>query len=465
VISQAQQSNQPPPGQDAGLPVNLEAERAVLGFLLVGGAWLYNITARDFAAQKEQIIWQAMNAIHAAGEDIDRQRLAVELGEKKLKLVGLGYLADLGDGFFPEMRIDSYVTKVRNATLLRDILHHTKILETHVHSGDLTAEELIDMAEAAFAGMQTRHGNGRFTYVDVPSIWRWEANVSWVVAELVPEGAITLITGDSGHGKTIFATAMAGAIATGSPFLGRATIKRKVLYLDRENPAGVVKQHLHDLHIDETPDLTVWGSWCAAEPDGPDSKSLQKFAAVEKPVMIFDPAIAFHTGDEQSSTDTRAFMQHYRNLAAAGATVVLLHHVGKSENAKMYRGSSDYKAAVDVAYLLEKLGDPAGALSEAKLVPFKNRFGGSTTLPLSFQDGAFHASQRGETCQEIMERLVKDNPGESARSLVALGRAAGMSKHQAEDHLSRGVKVGRFEVRKAGRGHGYYLREGGLDGM
>jgi hypothetical protein len=299
----------------------------------------------------------------------------------------------------------------------------------------------------------------------VPSIWTWEANVNWVVEGLIPEGAITLITGDSGHGKTIFATAMAGAIVTGQPFMGLPALKRKVIYLDRENPAAVCKQHLFDLNIGPTPDLIVWGNWCAREADGPESKSLLKFAQAEKPVMIFDPAIAFHRGDEQSSTETRAFMQHCRNLAAAGASPILLHHVGKSENAKMYRGSSDFKASVDVAYLLEKLGDPAGPLSELRLVPFKNRFGGSVTLPLSFQSGAFRANQRSETTQEIMERLVRDNPGETLRSLVELARAAGLAKNQAEHQLSLGAKDGRFEVRKVGRKHGYHIRENTFDDL
>jgi hypothetical protein len=158
---------------------------------------------------------------------------------------------------------------------------------THIHSGDRTGEQLIEMGTAAFAGLQTGRSNGRFTYKDVPSIWTWEAKVTWAVDELIPEGAITLITGDSGHGKTIFTTAMAGSIATGSPFLGRATRQRQVLYLDRENPAGVVKQHLFDLNVREMPDLTVWGNWCAYEADGPASASLLKFAQ-ENPVMIFD---------------------------------------------------------------------------------------------------------------------------------------------------------------------------------
>jgi hypothetical protein len=49
-----------------------------------------------------------------------------------------------------------------------------------------------------------------------------------------------MIYGDTGLGKTLFAMAMAGAIASGQPFLNwGARQPRRVLYLDGEMPAQV----------------------------------------------------------------------------------------------------------------------------------------------------------------------------------------------------------------------------------
>jgi hypothetical protein len=443
---------------DQPLPQNLDAERAVLGYLLMGGKWQDAITARDFVLEIHQILWRAMRTIHTAGEEIDLRRLSVQLSEREMNHIGRGYLADLGEGCYTGMNIRPFVAKLHEATVLRDILHHTHIMMTHIHTGTRSASELIAMGADAFTGMAVE-GHASFSYRDVPSIWTWEAEVSWMVETLLPEAAITLLTGDSGHGKTIFATALAGAVATGGEFLGRPARQRKVLYCDRENPAAVVKQHLHDLGIPETKDLVVWGNWCEREADGPASRSLLEFATSEKPLLLFDPAIAFHPGDEQSSTETRAFMSHCRKLAGAGATVLLLHHIGKGENAKMYRGSSDYKASVDVAYLLEKLGDPAGPLKELRLMPFKNRFAGGLPLALSFHGRGFTVADRPETVSEILERLIRTHPGETLRELVALARAEGLGKNQAEQEISRGVQQGRWEVRKAGKHHGYYLRD------
>jgi hypothetical protein len=141
------------------LPVNTEAERAVLGYHMMGGTWRNDVTASDFAAEREQIVFGAMQAIHDAGDDIDRQRLMLELGEKRLKCVGIGFLVDLGEGCYPEMKIEPYVAKLHDAAARRDILHHAHILMTHVHSGDRSAEELIDMGLDAFGGMKARNGS------------------------------------------------------------------------------------------------------------------------------------------------------------------------------------------------------------------------------------------------------------------------------------------------------------------
>jgi KaiC/GvpD/RAD55 family RecA-like ATPase len=285
-----------------------------------------------------------------------------------------------------------------------------------------------------------------FTYANVPSVWDYESEVRYIIPDLLPEGGITLITGDSGHGKTIFVTAMAGAIVTGGEFLGRQAEQRKVIYLDRENGLALVKKHLFDLHIERTPDLIYWGGWCEFPPDGPASVSLLELARAERPVLIFDSLIAFHTGDEQDASETRRFLQYFRNLAAAGATVILLHHIGKSDNAKQYRGSTDIKASVDLAWLLEKLGDPAGLLSDLRLVPFKNRIGTCSAIPVSFRDGYFVTEQRAELHREILERVIRMNPNSPQSKIEKLGMAAGLPKHRAAQLLLDGVQQGWLQL-------------------
>jgi KaiC/GvpD/RAD55 family RecA-like ATPase len=322
-----------------------------------------------------------------------------------------------------------------------------------------------DEAAAILSGrVDPRGGNTRpvktkptiYTYASVPSVWDFESNVRFIVPDLVPEGGITLLTGDSGHGKTLFATAIAGAIVNGGLFLNRQAERRKVLYLDRENPLSLVKQHLHDLHIERTSDLIVWGGWCEHPADGPGSVSLLEFARAEKPVLIFDSLIAFHPGDEQDASETRRYLQRFRDLAAAGATIIVLHHIGKADSAKEYRGSTDIKASVDVAWLLRKEGDPAGLLTELRLIPFKNRIGTCGAIPVSFRDGHFLTEQRAESNREVFERIVRTNPNSTGAEILNLGMAAGLAKHRIEQLKLDGVQQGWLQIRSGKRNTKYY---------
>ena len=90
------------------------------------------------------------------------------------------------------------------------------------------------------------------------------------------------------------------------------------------------------------------------------------------------------SGEEQSATQTRAFMTHFRVLANAGATVLILHHTGKTPSSQDYRGSSDIKAAVDMAYCVEPEFTLLGCIHRLTMRNFKGRFAPGRHLGLEF---------------------------------------------------------------------------------
>jgi RecA-family ATPase len=73
-----------------------------------------------------------------------------------------------------------------------------------------------------------------FKIENLPSLWSIEAQTNWLIDGLIPEGMVTLITGDSVVGKSTLALAMVGAVAHGIPFLGRRTVCKRTLYVDGE---------------------------------------------------------------------------------------------------------------------------------------------------------------------------------------------------------------------------------------
>jgi len=302
----------------------------------------------------------------------------------------------------------------------------------------------------------------------LPLAWQMEGGqMEWVVENLVAAGSVTLLSGDSGAGKSTLALQLAGCVAHGEPFLQKEVKRRPVLYVDRENPLFVVKERLHRLRIPETRDLIIWGLWNEPQPEGPDAASVVKFVIDEKPLVIFDALIAFHEGDEQSAQDTRRHMAKYRKLAALGSAVILLHNTGKSESAKQYRGSSDIKAALDMAYLLETLGDTSAAagLGSLRLVPFKTRVEPLNPIPVTYTDGRFQLNDsRQATERELFEGALRLHPGASGRELIELLKGK-VAKHKVEKLMLEGLQTGWIEFVPGGRGsgHRYRLREPDLD--
>jgi hypothetical protein len=274
----------------------------------------------------------------------------------------------------------------------------------------------------------------------IPSVWRLEAKIAWCVEDIIAEGSVTLISAESGTGKTWLAYFIAGCVAHGLPILGRRVKQSKVFYLDGENPLYLVKQRLWDLGISETPELAVWGGWNASPPPGPQSPIVHQFAREQKGLIIFDSLIEFHPGSEQSSTETRAYMRYFRALANLGATVVVLHNAGKAETAKLYRGSSDIKAAVDTAYLLQRTAeDQSNKLGKLLMTCFKGRLMPGQNFGLEFhhKEGFVPCEhvQIVLSVEEIIREILAEHSGSNQSAIVSMARAKGCGKGQIEKCL------------------------------
>ena len=230
---------------------------------------------------------------------------------------------------------------------------------------------------------------------------------------------------------------------TGIPALGKPVRACKVLYLDGENPLYVVKQRLMDLGISETSNLIVWGGWNDSPPVGPDDPLVMEFAQQHKGLIIYDSLIEFHPGSEQSSTETRAFMRHFRALAHLGASVAILHHTGKSETAKLYRGSSDIKASVDTAYVLARTTEETQQLSGLSMTRFKSRVAPPHDFGMIFEKGhGFISSEIVKPfarTKAVLTEILTANPKINQTQVLTLGKMQGCAKHELLRCLTSGI--------------------------
>jgi len=173
--------------------------------------------------------------------------------------------------------------------------------------------------------------------------------------------------------------------------------------------------------------------------------------------MIVDSFIRFHAADENSATEMGRVMTDLRALANAGATVVLQHHKPKAEGTQ-YRGSSDIKAGVDVAFAVAHERESGNVTVQC----FKNRFGDepSITVKPQFETGAGFevtqdpALQRQHEEERVLLSIIEERPGVSQSQIV---QQAGLPVHKVRSILKTGVGV-LWRVEQGPRGRlGYHL--------
>src|SRR3981081_2701718 len=105
---------------EKGLPVNLDAERYVLGSIMLDHTKFIQVAGvlepEDFSLEKHRRIFLRMMEIQDRGERIDRITVANELmRQNQLESVdGLSYLVSLDDGLPNLANIDSYVRIVKD---------------------------------------------------------------------------------------------------------------------------------------------------------------------------------------------------------------------------------------------------------------------------------------------------------------------------------------------------------------
>jgi archaellum biogenesis ATPase FlaH len=324
-------------------------------------------------------------------------------------------------------------------------------------SRDIAAELDIDWSEVPEMEMppdEESNGSGApkiRSITDIPSVFSFaNQKTEWCIEDILPAGSVGALTGPSGDGKTTIAIAMAHKIERGEPFAGMATQRRPVLILDRENPLSAIIERYARFGIRDGENFHHWGGWCPEEaPDAAGAMVMQWVVnTTPKPLIIVDSLVAFACCDENDASEIRAHMQGYRRLADLGATVIILHHSGKGESTKDFRGSSDIKASLDVGYVVTNIGDPA-RLETIRMKAFKARFSVNPEVILRVRDGEFQVDEYNDPTQTntgIFRALLIANPGVMTAEFERLAVEKGSRRNRARQWLADGIVSGCIRV-------------------
>jgi replicative DNA helicase len=138
---------------EKGLPANLDAERFVLGSILLDDSYFIQtagaLDGDDFSVEKHRRIFGRMAEIHARGEKIDRVTLANELMTRgQLEACdGLTYLVSLDDGLPQTFNIESYIRIVKDKAILRKIIFASQNLMNRCLASDEEPSQILAGAE------------------------------------------------------------------------------------------------------------------------------------------------------------------------------------------------------------------------------------------------------------------------------------------------------------------------------
>jgi replicative DNA helicase len=138
---------------DRGLPTNVDAERFVLGSILLDDSFYIQaagaLESDDFSLEKHRRIFGRMGDLSERGERIDRVTVANELMKfNELEACdGLSYLVSLDDGLPRVANIDSYVRIVKDKSVLRRIIFASQHMMNRCLAGEEEPDQILAGAE------------------------------------------------------------------------------------------------------------------------------------------------------------------------------------------------------------------------------------------------------------------------------------------------------------------------------
>jgi hypothetical protein len=296
------------------------------------------------------------------------------------------------------------------------------------------------------------------------------SKTKYVVESFIVEGNLHIFFGEPGSFKSTLLLLFAGAVATGKPVLELKTRRRRVLYLDYENPANVIQARCEDLGLDlSSGSFIIWDRFGNQPPPRPGDPVLEEIVkdcvaqTGRGPVIIFDSwSSILEPGEGGELTgQTAAKFLELRKLSDMGATIVIIDHSRKYDKKILY-GGKDKEAKVDSIHTL-MLCEGSFPYPVVVVESWLKRH-----APRN--DGTFTFEVRGEQDRKgnwhIREILRAENPEvaqerrhiELLRTIIRATPHAGqeqIAKRAVEQGLARDAAI---KLLKAGTGK-YWTRE------
>jgi replicative DNA helicase len=135
---------------EKGLPVNIDAERFVLGSIMLDADLMHAarpvLAFDEFSLEKHRRIWKRACEVYDAGGTVDRitTMLALQKHGELESVDGLGYLIGLDEGLPMVTNLDAYVRAVKDKATLRRVIVASQSIIARALEGRESAEQVVD---------------------------------------------------------------------------------------------------------------------------------------------------------------------------------------------------------------------------------------------------------------------------------------------------------------------------------
>jgi len=157
---------------DRGLPASVDAERSILGTILLDND-AYNeaaeeLVAADFALESHQRIFARISELMSTGRAVDPVTLAEELAKRKEveSIGGIAYLSDLIYGLPRRLSIEEYVRIVKDKSLLRQLINICSTSITRAADQSEEALEILNAIESEMLELRSGTAGQRETRIN-----------------------------------------------------------------------------------------------------------------------------------------------------------------------------------------------------------------------------------------------------------------------------------------------------------
>jgi len=372
------------------LPHNPDAERAILGGILVAGNQdstkaaqavaqaTETIHSGDFFDARNERLFRRMVTMTADAKPIDLTLLldALQSSGELEEAGGSVYLASLVDGMPAVTNVEHYAEIVRKKSRLRQAIKAAEKIQNLAFDDKANPDEVVgsllttitDLEAIRLASGKPKVGaNGHVAYSYLEFMGAQfpirEQLVEVVndkgeaIGGLIPAGGTVIVFSMPHHLKSYFTTALALACTTPGKKLGRLLVKRPIrtLLIQMEDPPGELKariQKLTDPNDFDASNFYVIPRWDhngnRIEVQLPNDACVKWLLAeiehFKADLVILDVVRRVTAIDLNSPKDSSSFLEAVDRLreASTNPAIMLVHHENRREADIMYATAGSY---------------------------------------------------------------------------------------------------------------------------